>query len=336
MYSSRNIRPSIFVIGLSLLCWTMHSAASSDSAYGFSDSSSQFEAIDKRAIEAPKSLTLDINALTRYLTSTAKNDTEKARALFTWLAHNIEYDAEKYFAGTFTSDEKASDTLTSRKALCTGYSGLFHQMASLAGMEVVSITGRVKGFSFSTHGRSRSIEHRWNAVKIDGKWQLLDPTWGAGYLDGKTRQYVQDFENHYFLTPPEQFIIDHLPDDPQWQLLEPPVATEEFYEYVQIRPAFYKADLTLDSHRHTKINTDSDQINISLVVPEDTWLSPYVIQNKQRLPDDFITITREGGRITTGARFPEPGDYKVRFFVKKGVAARKFDWALDYAVNYQP
>ncbi len=37
--------------------------------------------------------------------------------------------------------------------------------------------------------------------------------------------------------------------------------------------------------------------------------------------------------VITSADFPEPGDYRLRIFAKRGRAARYFDWALDYKVK---
>ena len=58
--------------------------------------------------------------------------------------------------------------------------------------------------------------HAWNAVKIDGKWQLIDTTWGSGYVsDGA---YVKQFRETFFLPSPEQLAFSHFPQDAAWQL----------------------------------------------------------------------------------------------------------------------
>nr|MBP7965492.1 hypothetical protein [Paludibacteraceae bacterium] len=50
--------------------------------------------------------------------------------------------------------------------------------------------------------------------------------WAAGYeLKGK---YIHQFQDAYFLIPPKEFIKDHMPFDPMWQLVENPLNHAEF------------------------------------------------------------------------------------------------------------
>jgi hypothetical protein len=79
-------------------------------------------------------------------------------------------------------------------------------------------------------GRGRykfGANHRWNAVYLDSGWQLLDATWASGHLTYSTNSFVQSYNNHYFLTPPQAFARDHYPEDLRWSLLpEPPFMSE--------------------------------------------------------------------------------------------------------------
>ena len=59
---------------------------------------------------------------------------------------------------------------------------------------------------------------------------LVDSTFGAARIVGKTNQQ-KSYNEYYFLVPPEGLILTHLPDDPQWQLLETPVGSEEFLSW---------------------------------------------------------------------------------------------------------
>src|SRR5262249_21975553 len=58
---------------------------------------------------------------------------------------------------------------------------------------------------------------------------LLDTTSGAGAVGEKGwRKRYADF---YFLTPPEQLIFTHLPEEPKWQLLEQPASAQDFVKW---------------------------------------------------------------------------------------------------------
>jgi hypothetical protein len=71
--------------------------------------------------------------------------------------------------------------------------------------------------------------HAWNAVLLDGAWALTDPTWGAAPgQDALMAEYGAD----YFLTPPQLFLLNHLPAVPMWQLLPCPITAESFAQPV--------------------------------------------------------------------------------------------------------
>lgn len=41
-------------------------------------------------------------------------------------------------------------------------------------------------------------EHAWNQVKINGLWQDQDTTYGAGYIDKNTHQFIPTYNPIYF------------------------------------------------------------------------------------------------------------------------------------------
>jgi transglutaminase/protease-like cytokinesis protein 3 len=72
------------------------------------------------------------------------------------------------------------------------------------------------------------MNHSWNAVVVEGVFYLLDATWAAGNADlsNPHGQFVFNFSDYFFCTPPDQFIYTHFPFDlvtnqprPCWQLL---------------------------------------------------------------------------------------------------------------------
>jgi hypothetical protein len=120
----------------------------------------------------------------------------------------------------------AQNTLKTRKGLCDGYSSLFYELAKSAGLDVRRIRGYSKGHYYYPGRKFDDVNHEWVAVKIDGDWRLVDPTWGAGVIeDGR---FVKKFDGTYFLTPPAYFLFDHLPSDPNWQLVRDKMDLEEF------------------------------------------------------------------------------------------------------------
>ena len=112
------------------------------------------------------------------------------------------------------------------------YTLLYKRMADVVGLECAYIGGHSKSSVLGGWGG-----HAWNAVKIDGKWELLDVTWGSGHGDGDGK-FRQVFRPGYFCTPPRLFALDHFPDDARWQLLDAPIGKKEFKN----QPAFSYGD----------------------------------------------------------------------------------------------
>jgi 2-deoxy-D-gluconate 3-dehydrogenase len=190
--------------------------------------------IDELALLAPASMEADAEMLARYLVALADTDKDKARAIFRWIADRIAYDAESFFKKDF-GDNSPEGVLKNRKGVCAGYANLFECLGKAAGLEVVVVTG------FANIETSKDLptddgRHAWNAVKIDGEWRLLDATWGAGYLD-KDRKFVKRLREMWFLPPPAHLIVTHDPEDPKWQLLDPPAPKDEMRQIFAARVA---------------------------------------------------------------------------------------------------
>jgi transglutaminase/protease-like cytokinesis protein 3 len=56
----------------------------------------------------------------------------------------------------------------------------------------------------------------------------LDATWASGYVTYSS-DFVQLYNPFYYLTPPEDFIRDHYPEDLSWTLLSSPPTLREFH-----------------------------------------------------------------------------------------------------------
>ncbi len=192
----------------------------------FPTDQSEYAAIDRHARSAPPAAEASLECLAGYLTGPARNDRERARAIYTWLAANIAYDVgTSPFSGRSGTDVVES-TLRTRKAVCEGYAELFYELGERMGLTMKRIRGYSKGHTYYKGKRFDSFNHEWIGVRLDGGWRLIDPTWGAGMV--KDGRVIKKFDPTYFLTPPDYFIFEHLPGGPQWQLLGETLDLKEF------------------------------------------------------------------------------------------------------------
>ncbi len=181
---------------------------------------SPYAAIDEHALKAPPEAEGSLGALASYLVSPAKNDRDKARAIFRWIADRIAYDVEGLLEKRL-GDNGAPAVLRRRRCVCAGYANLFQALCQQAGLEAVVVLGQ---------GRSplSSGSHAWNAVKLEGRWFLLDSTWGAGGVDLVKRTFLKRLNEDFWCAEPDALVFSHFPVDAKWQLLRPPVSREEF------------------------------------------------------------------------------------------------------------
>ncbi len=288
-------------------------------------------AIDQWAVDAPPSAERSPESLAAYLTRPAKSEAEKARALFRWTAEKIAYDVPGARSGT-AADLVAEDVLRRRASVCSGYAALFERLARLAGLEAVTVGGLGKGYGFAAGSPlPQRSNHAWNAVKVDGRWHLLDATWGAGY-QGESGKFVRRFAGHYFLTPPDQFVFDHLPENPRWQLLDRPVSRAEYEQMVYLRPAFFGTGLGVLSHSGAAIRA-GESLRVDLSGSADVALMAKVMRGATSLDETLALAQWEKDRFTVRAAFPSAGTYVLRVFVKRRGEPGAYAWAVDYQVE---
>jgi len=290
---------------------------------------SAFPAIDQHALGTPDSLAKSIDSLAAYLVQPAKNDLEKARAIYRWITQNISYDFSAYLTKNYSST-KARDVLVSRSSVCQGYSSLFNALADSAGLEVVTISGWAKGYSYSAGDQIIGpTNHAWNAVKINGGWYLIDSTWGAGSI--VEQRFVREFDEGYFLTHPDQFIYNHLPEDSKWQLLSTSVSKSEFSALPYIHSGFFLYGIELGNNTQSVINAEGS-LTMTFTVPGNTYLMAELSQGNTELLETFASARRSGSQYQINARFPNPGTYTLSIYARKDSQYGMYDGVLEYKV----
>jgi hypothetical protein len=182
-----------------------------------------YSAIDIKMAQIPADLTATTTGIADYVNSNFKTENEKIRAIYYWITSNISYDVPNmYAANNLDSPQvKIANTLRTRKGVCIHYSEVFSEISNKVGIKSYIIAGYTRMFD-----EIPNISHAWNVAQIDGKWFLFDTTWGAGFIDGK--KFVKKQNNTYFKREPDRMIVNHMPFDYMWQLLNEPVTNREF------------------------------------------------------------------------------------------------------------
>lgn len=107
----------------------------------------------------------EILQLTKSIISGCATDTEKAKAIQSWVSSNITYGR---FLGIGDHISQIYEVYVNREARCQGYSYLTGLMLYMAGIP---------------NAIAENDVHMWNLALLSGKWVTVDSTWGEFGFD---------------------------------------------------------------------------------------------------------------------------------------------------------
>ena len=306
---------------------------------------SDFEHIDftkaDNIVKLNQGLSLNnLPLLTYKLTSKLSTDVEKFRAIYSWVCKNISGDPNQHNKVTKKQEKFKNDSLgyiawnneykkiafkkllKHKKTMCTGYAYLIKELCFIANIECQIIDGY--GRSFETNVKElESLNHSWNAVKLNNKWYLCDATWSSGYMiNGHT--FIKDYNDGYFLTEPILFAKNHYPLQKKWFLndsliarkfiIEPIVYSETFkHKIIPVAPAILNTTIAKKQEitfKFKSLNSISDK-DISLVH----------ISDKAQKTFKIYDIKNEDGIISFKYKFKHKGFHDVHLKIKADIVA---------------
>ncbi len=236
--------------------------------------------LDNKAKFLPFSEAETPQMLVKNLTGSLTNDVDKARILAAWMVYQMQRDGYrhkeliKYSNRGFKAPPPLqNDPFKTRIGTPQEFAVLYQQLCQMAGLEtivingyagwnipktnplqpVVNAAGMILGY-IPTNFDLQRYEAAWNAVKLDGEWQLIDTYWmianpklmeGQDYSSRRSMEaYLKRrtinppslnrltqskrIDNDYFMANPHQFIKSHFPSDVTWQLLPVPTTWAVF------------------------------------------------------------------------------------------------------------
>ena len=130
------------------------------------------------------------------ITAGISNDYYKAKAIYEWVCENITYDAN---SSGDSANQLPQNVLKTGKAVCDGYAQVTQALLISIDIPCAFITGYSPGNNEDyLHDNSNLFmdypNHAWNAAYIDGRWVLIETTWGNQVING--RILLGDFDTH--------------------------------------------------------------------------------------------------------------------------------------------
>ena len=107
-------------------------------------------------------------SVVKELTGLDMNEYDIEKALHDWVIYNTKYDYDTYNeVKIIEASNYWTGLFDNHMAVCAGYAGGFNMLLRLAGIECEYVSGT----------DALGGAHAWSAVRINGKWYLVDTTW---------------------------------------------------------------------------------------------------------------------------------------------------------------
>jgi hypothetical protein len=189
--------------------------------------------------------TLNMGTISYTVTKKFADPKEKVRAIFDWIAYNINYDLK---AGKNNDNEKTSTELVlkTRKATAVGFAGLFQDMCSVVKIRCLTVDGYAKFTTEQIIEKPDGLNHTWAVVQLGqspDSWYYVDPTWASGYADDKMTKFTKAFNADYFFADKSIFNYQHFPDNSAWLIGEGTRSSSAFFSLPLVKSAAYEYKL---------------------------------------------------------------------------------------------
>ncbi|MCF7568924.1 hypothetical protein L3X37_11205 [Sabulilitoribacter arenilitoris] len=299
-----------------------------------------FKKADRVALKYKNEKLNNLPELAHNLTLNLATDVERFRAIFTWVCSNIANDYGMFSKNMYKRQRFKNDSVKlknwntkfrkatlkklvkNNKTICTGYAYLVKELADLANIKCEIVHGFAKT-STTNIKKIDAPNHSWNAVKLDGKWYLCDPTWASGIPNPTTFHFEFQFNDGFFLANPRLFAINHFPANKKWLLLDD--ANETSFEAFIESPIIYgKAYANLNTHiapekmhnviRKNEIVTFKFKLKDTVDVKNVRFLIDNGSNSSNISPN---SVTTKNNYLTLTHAFKYRGFYDVHFYIDK-------------------
>ncbi|WP_413160427.1 transglutaminase domain-containing protein [Capilliphycus salinus ALCB114379] len=275
-----------------------------------------------------------IKSVAQYIAEHETNPYLQVKAIHDYVISRVTYDLDVLTTGIRPSQDAQTVFLT-HKGVCEGYANLFRELGQAMGLDVVYIKGKVRrdlapidlipeAFRLLKSNYDWTL-HAWNAVNVDGNWQLVDTTW-----DDTDSESL--YRTDYLLIPPEVMIISHLPVIQSWQLLHHPKNYTSFEKQPILNPQFFAEGLTMISPREYDTTVQKTGVIEIQTSPNYTGIIYGLLSknresksflwngffNRSKAQDEEVKVCKTDknvrGNVRINCQFSQAGNYEVLLF----------------------
>jgi transglutaminase/protease-like cytokinesis protein 3 len=279
-----------------------------------------FTALDESVKKVGAMDTFSMGTISSILTKKLTDKTEKARAIFDWIAFNISFDFKTARNGNGEKNG-STDVLKSRKATAAGYANLFQDMCSSAGIRCLTVEGYVKNNVEDINLSKPEINHVWNVIQLGvspDAWYIVDPCWGSGYSDPEFKSYTKAFNPDYFFANLTIFNWQHYPDNTAWHFGPKPKGRNDFYDLPLIKSAAYELGVKSFSPNNGNVKVKANKaltFNFHISTEADVSKVTLAFGEGKKITKKDVEFNLNGNNLSFSYKFPEEDNFPVSVIV---------------------
>jgi transglutaminase/protease-like cytokinesis protein 3 len=264
--------------------------------------------------------TLNMGTISYLVTKNFADPKEKIRAIFDWIAYNINYDLK---AGKNNNNEKTSTELVLklRKATAVGFAALFQDMCSVVKIRCLTVDGYAKFTTEQIIEKPDELNHTWAVVQLGQSpesWYYVDPTWASGYTDDKMTKFTKAFNADYFFAEKNIFNYQHFPDNGAWLIGEGTRSSSTFFSLPLVKSAAYEFKLGkfLPANGFIKTNLSKPvAFNIKLNTNNTIDIVSLEMGENKKKKTKTVDFTFSDGNLSFSHKFDMEDTYPVTVLV---------------------
>ena len=284
-----------------------------------------YSSVDKFVSEVGRLDSLNVAQVSDTLTRKFADREQKARAIFYWIANNIEPDLH----ATKSNDNKKilpEQVMLSRKTTPLGFATLVQEMMSRANIRCLTVDGYTKRNSGDIGNPPDEPNHAWNVVQLgqsSDQWYYVDAFLATGSIDTRYTRFIKNFTGEYFFTERSVFNLQHYPDNTAWLFGPGPKSVKEFFN----QPVLYPAGVALGiQHIDPLGGTIKTKAKnpVSFTIRTNGKIEPqqvYMVTGDERKPDAPLPVrfSYTNGTLSFSHQFKRDDEYPARVVVDGNV-----------------
>lgn len=139
----------------------------------------------------------DLDSLATQISNHYTDSLSRLKAAYVWVTENISYDVQGSQQPRYVSS--VDSILKYKTAVCSGYVNVFALLCKKLGITCKEVGGYGRSGTQPFLPGQRFLEdHSWAAVWLNGKWNLIDVTWGSGYTLEGTPTFIKNTNEWFF------------------------------------------------------------------------------------------------------------------------------------------